>query len=274
MTAKRSVQIVLLVVVALTTSSSAQINWMSPLHGEGITMEASFVRPDNQIDFSSSSAVYSISARYWPVRRIGLVMEFPCAKAGRGESVAAEYFGPHAFGWTLGNPFVGLEFITVSDSIAVIIGGRIPLADKEKISTAHFDTLAALDRPEAFIPKMTTAQLIISYRSTVAGIIRPRIAVGPSLLIPNGASAKAFANYSAELWYIGTRVNFGIGVAGRCWLPIESRTFDERTTHQFGAAVGTVIGRLRPGLHIRFPLDEISKQYINDVYGLDMTVDL
>lgn len=50
----------------------------------------------------------------------------------------------------------------------------------------------------------------------------------------------------------------------------EDADFDERSIHQLGFNASAQFGKLRPGLHLRLPLDDDLQESLDAVLGLNL----
>jgi hypothetical protein len=106
-----------------------------------------------------------------------------------------------------------------------------------------------------------------------------RLRGGPSLLINTDKdrfedATELFIGYSAQLGYESEMVSIMGGFTGRANLTEEDADYGERSVHQLGFMASVGLGNVRPGIHLRLPLDEDLKDTFDFVLGFHLGVQL
>lgn len=265
-------------IVVFAASLSAQVNWMSPLHDPGISLEVSKVSFEGNPDYSLWSMQYSLSARINLANQFYILAEIPYAHVSRTVTIYDWYYG-----YTypidesvIGNPYIGVEVSRPGSSSIFRFGVRVPLTPENEPNyyAINYGILAARDRWEAFYPKLTTLELTLGGRIVSENRFRFQFLFSPLLVKPDQGEAELFTNSDIEFWFSGRVARFGMGLHGRAIITEGDLSFDERTEFQLASTVGLRFGIFRPEFHVRVPLDEGIQHVINFTYGLNLTVDL
>jgi len=272
----RACLVVLAVIMLSSALSTAQVNWMSPLHEPGISLEISKVSYEWDRNLSFWSIQYSLSGRIRLADRLDLLLEFPYSHFSRK---AYSYYGGSYYERsesTIGNPLLGIELAGRESSPVLKFGVRLPLAevDYQNYHASDFGMASAMDRWEAFWPKLLTLQLSTGYRVVEMNQYQFQFLFSPTAMFPDEGDPELLADCSAEFWLTQRYVRAGLGINGRLIVTESDLSFDERTQFQAGASLSATIGSFHPGIHIRVPLDESIQQSLNFTYGLNLTVDL
>jgi hypothetical protein len=160
----------------------------------------------------------------------------------------------------------------------VEVGIRVPLPSDsdsaiEPENIGRFIGLySTLIHFEVFTPRTFSFITMINYRygSEPGPFIRLR--GGPSIIIfPGAGGGDGFlpltVDYGLQGGYESGRFRAGAGYTGRVYgLGL--------MVHQLGFNANVGLGRIRPGVHFRMPLDKESKEDLNYVLGLNLGVHL
>lgn len=245
---------------ALPVSAAAQSIWLEPHDDAAIQLE--ILKPDAErfdLTFASSAFFLSLRLTAGPVQTI--VVEVPVAYAEEetfGESDA-----------TLGNPYIGAEFkLSDSESFAEL-GVRFPLTDHGL--AAEVGAVSDLvDRLEAFLDDVVSIHAGFNHRQAYSGL-SVRIRGAPVLDIPTEeGNPDLFLLYSAQVWYTLDTINLGGGVGGRIVVTERDVNFGERTVHQLALAGSVQLGRFRPGVQLRLPLDDDLRTLVDQVVSFSL----
>ncbi len=250
---------------------SAQYYWMSPGCNDCATYE--FYKPKFSDDdrFGFFTSVWYLSARIKASDAVNLVIEVPTSHI----AWAARIEGNKETG--VGNPYFGIEAATGrsrgSDRLWGRIGIRPPVVANDDPRAAEFGLIATWNRLEAFMPNSWTLAAGVAGKSLWARNLEGEIGFQTVLLIPTSdrGDTELFIDYSLSLWYAPHRLAVGGGLAGRLWATAEDANLGERTVHQLGLAANYTVGRFRPGIQLRLPLDDQFENLIDFVYGVHVT---
>lgn len=113
---------------------------------------------------------------------------------------------------------------------------------------------------------------MLNYRQKSATGLTFRLRGGPSFLMnTSGGGSQWLLGYSAQLGYEARTFSASAGLTGRANLS-EEGNFGERSTHQLGLAANLGLGKVRPGVHIRLPLDQDTRESLNYVAGINLGI--
>ncbi len=263
----------------------AQSIWLSPDPEPGVSLEIlkpKFEHSDyHEIDFTSS--LWFLSARLPIGRNAHALVELPVSTF-KGSIYNWDYFlyGGSEYReldgqTTLGNPFVGLEILDRQRTWYSLFGVRLPLIGEKDSDAKTHAIVADVDRAEAFMDDLTPVTIRFGYRSPKKDGIALHAYAGPTIWLLGGDNTandnEILMDYGAQIWVRSEFARMGAGITGRYWLTLDNADFDESTVHQFGFAANIGDGRIRPGVHLRLPLDEdwdfTGVEYI---YGVNLTV--
>jgi hypothetical protein len=120
------------------------------------------------------------------------------------------------------------------------------------------------------VPISTYANVILESPSGFA----LRLRGGPCFWIKSGEreDSETFLLYSAQAFYKFSKVRIGGGLSGRYWVSSEGGDFAENSFHQLGFSLDFVLGKLRPGVYLRIPLDENLSDIVDAVVGLSLGI--
>jgi hypothetical protein len=132
-----------------------------------------------------------------------------------------------------------------------------------------------VERIDAFAPDTLPLTAALNYRPRLSENFSLRLRGGPAVWIPvgdeqEGRDADAFLVYSAQSWFDAGQLRLGGGLSGR-WLVTEDGDGDA-TTHQLGLSASHGLGRVRPGIEFRLPLDKDLTDVVNSVIGLNLQI--
>lgn len=255
-------------VACMEAGLSAQSLWTDQTSDRVISVE--FLKPefegDDDTDFLTSTIF--LSGRF-PIRpTIAGEVELPFTRYGidnefidRSESA-------------VGNPYVGVRIR--SRSVVSRVGVRIPVASDDKRTPLTAGRLTDYDRFEAFLPDWAAVNVSITAPNRLSNQATLNIGGGPVLLVStedNGSDdAEIYAQYFLLGEFNGRMVVVKAGFTGRAILTESDLNFGERSIHQFGLGGSLNSGTVRPGLHVRIPLDKDLREDIDYVAGLNVTV--
>lgn len=179
---------------------------------------------------------------------------------GRGTSFVAELAMAHVTpepNATLGNPYLGIDTHPQDGSGGWMEAGlRLPVAiyDAEATDTGLG---ADLDRWEAFAPDAITVRVAAHWSRQPQDGPGFDLRFAPALWIPDAfeGEPEVFVVYGGQVRLRSEVTRVGFGLAGR-WLLSGDGGFDDSAIHEIEAAANFMRGALRPGITLRFPLDD------------------
>ena len=181
-------------------------------------------------------------------------------------------------GTSLGKPYVGVEIAEPGASTFFEVGLRVPLASEEG-EGLETGFLADHNRVEAFVPDWVSILLVPNYVYDSPSGFSVRLRLGPSLLVVTEKEefsdrVELFGLYGAQLRYQARQVRVGAGFTGRLIVTEEEAHFEERSVHHVGGALIGDLGTVRPGLHLKVPVDEELGDGLDYVVGVSLSVPL
>lgn len=263
--------VVLAVVLLSATFSTAQVNWMSPLHKPGVSLELTKVSLAQPYDFSFWATQYRLSGRFFLGGDFYGLMEIPYVHLGYSNDRYCWYCSNES---TIGNPYIGIGLSKETSGAIFQVGARMPFTERSKNDAAEYGQLALFDHWEAFLPRVMTLSSSFGYAAKKPGVFSATCQLGPVFMLPDEGDPELFADFTTELWGEGQRVRVGIGYHLRYLITQSEWDFNECMEHQFAFSGAASLGSFHPGIHLRFPLDKGINQLVKFSYGLDFTVDL
>lgn len=258
---------VALSVIFLNAPVSAQSIWLP--HGENHTVGIEFLKPDfdgdANVDFFTGALFLTGKLRV--SEKLFFVAELPIVRRGFDEE-----FGFFESETAVGNPYIGLE--TRGETSFIEFGLRPPLMSDDDFIAASA-AIADFDRLEAFDPDFFTIAAKVNYRKKSASDLVTRLRLGPTFLIytnDTGDDLELLLDYSAQVGYEGGQVHVIGGLTGRFLASSDDGNIGERTVHQLGVAANLALNNVRPGIHLRLPIDDDLNNIIDLVFGLHLAV--
>lgn len=212
----------------------------------------------------ATSGAFFLSGHAAVGARANLIVELPFAHA-QVDGFLSESSS------TLGNPYVGLQVIR--DRVRFDFGGRLPVADDDEFAS-FIGVAAELERMEAFLPDVASLSGALRIETGPANGMNFAVFVGPSLLVFTGDDVlnddnEVMLTYGIEPAYRGTSVRAGARLLGR-YAATGEGAFADRSMHQLGLFADFGAGRIRPGVHLRLPLDEDLREDLPWILGLNI----
>ena len=260
-------------VLLISGSVTAQNYWMYPGGDKSISVEMFKPKFDNGDDFNLLTTVWFLSGKFKAADRLSIVVEVPVSNLDTDNIFMEDET-------SVGNPYIGIEARSASggDSQAAVgrVGVRLPLASDDKWDAASLGLYTAFDRFEAFFPDVLTINASGGYQRTTASGLNYELNVGGELMIPteDGGDSELYIDYNAAFWVPFEKLSLGGGFTGRLIATEGDLDFGERTVHQLGLAGNYDAGSLKPGVHLRLPLDEDLTDILDFVYGFSLTYNI
>lgn len=263
----------------LPFSLTAQSIWVDRSHNKTIALE--ILKPNLAGDFYDNTT-FPTSAMFFSLRlpisnRLNVVGEFPLAHAG--VDYGSDFFEFDESETGIGNPYIGLEILNENATFFTEIGVRAPLAPESNLGTTVGWFADFIDRGEAFLPDILSVIVAQNYHHRAPSGFTMRLRGGPSFWIYTGAEdtdedVELFLLYSAQAGYESHNVSLMGGLSGRMIVTESGLNIGERTLHQFGASVSVDLGRVRPGVQFRLPVDEDFSDILDSVFGVNLAIEL
>lgn len=270
--------VIVVVAFLLPFSLEAQSIWADRSHNKTIALE--ILKPNLAGDFYDNTT-FPTAAMFFSLRlpinnRLNVVGEFPLAHAGVDYRSGFFEFDESETG--IGNPYVGLELLNKNSTFFTEIGARAPLAPESNLGTTVGLFADFIDRSEAFFPDVLSVIAAQNYRYQAPSGFTMRLRGGPSFWIYTGdedldEDVELFLLYSAQAGYESHNVSLLGGVSGRMIVTESDLNIGERTLHQFGASASVDLGRVRPGVQFRLPVDEDFGDFLDSVFGVNLAIE-
>jgi hypothetical protein len=252
---------------ALAAPASAQSPYLD--RGNDRTLLLEVLKPsfegDDQPDFLTTT--WLLGARLGVAPQTHIVLELPWAHYEEGDFSAS----------TIGNPYVGIEYGATGTGPFGEFGVRPPLAASEDddVVASLSGIFSDVDRWEDFWPQMIPVTAAFNYRYEAPTGFRARGRLGGSLWIPEeGGDAEFFTLFGGWAGYESPMLRVAGGWSGRVLLTEEGVFGDQTLHHQLSAAIDIGTGRVRPGAHLRLPLNSDLTDAVNLVFGISLGVRL
>jgi len=264
-------------------SLPAQSIWLDRRHDKAIDLEVlipDFKNDDGGTITRSNSGLVIFSSLRLPLsEKVHFVGELPFAH-GRSEIKSSRFnLDESTSESAIGNPYLGLEMRGQNPAFFGEIGVRLPLASEDDDLSMSTGLFTDVDRLEAFFPKILSITGMANVHHVDKSGFAIRLRGGPSLLINTDKdefedASELFIGYSAQLGYESEPVSVIGGFTGRASLTEEDVDYSERSVHQLGFAASFGLGTVRPGVHLRLPVDEDMKDTMDFVLGFHLGVRL
>jgi len=265
---ERRVLLAIFAAAGLVASASGQSLWPDQTGDRAISVE--FLKPefegDDDTDFLTSTTF--LSGRFPITPAITGEAELPFSRYGISNDVVERSES------AIGNPYIGVRIR--SHNLVSRIGLRIPIASDDNPNALTAGRLTDYDRFEAFLPD------VLAVNGSVTGPFRlsDNVTLNPGgglvLLVSTqdggGDDTEVYAQYFLIGEFTGGKFTLKSGFTGRAILSESDLDFGDRSTHQFGLGGTLSTGTVRPGLHLRIPLDEGLKDNVDYVVGLNVTI--
>ena len=269
----------MLLIDAGATSIQAQVNWWRLDNETAVTLEwskADFTRGiADELGFFNTVLFLGAQVRVSP--SVHLVAELPITTWDVKNPTVVD-FGWILYEWddeqAIGNPYLGMEYSRPGAPIFFALGVRPPLASDDKFLAPTIGFYGAADRFEAFVPDLWTFSLAIGGRSGAKAGPAYRFLIGPTLLAPDAGDAEILLDWSTLFGFRGTVAHAGFEYAGRMILTEDYDDFGDRFDQFIGLAAGLSIGRVEPGAHFRYTIDEEYRELIDFMFGINLKIQL
>jgi hypothetical protein len=219
------------------------------------------------------STTWFVSGRLPVLPRLSAVVDVPFSYA-KLEVPGADSETSSVFG----NPYVGAEFAAVPGRVKLEAGLRLPLntADSESFADV-FAVLGDPQRMEAFMDNTVpvTAAVNLEHAVTSALGVRTRAGVMTAFYTGDDAPDTDVAlDYGAVGTYTAGLARVALGFSGRWFTTADEGDFGENSLHHLGLGADVKVGRVRPGVSVRIPLDGDYRDMLGSSVGVYLQVPL
>ena len=263
------IRLAIALLTALPGAVSAQSIWLDQRYQKSISLEILKPNLDGDDNTTVTTSAVFASLRVPVGNGLVVVGEVPFAHWG----LESDFGGGSEN--TIGNPYLGLELQVPASPTFLELGIRAPLASEDNSSARFVGVFTDIDRFEAFLTDIVPITAVLNYRyRSVSGLVT-RFRGGLAAWInTEGDDSEVVAAYSGQVGYGSEQLNVIGGFTGRAVLTEEGLDFGERTLHHLGAAASIGLGTVRPGVHVRLPLDDDTTDFLDFVIGLNVSIKL
>jgi hypothetical protein len=257
---------------ALTSAPQlqAQSFLMPGTPSRGVWMEATHTS-FKVLEADLPTTVWYLAGRLPIGPRIGLVADLPFSHA------RVEILGASESSSVVGNPYLGVDF-AASPRLELALGTRLPLTSADEESFADiFAVVADPERTEAFAEQMVPVIARATWRHHLSPAVGLRAHGGVTGFFPtadDAGDADAAADYGLLASYETGPARFAAGVSGRWLATSDEGSFSDNSLHHAGISTDLAVGRVRPGLSLRVPLDSDYRRVVSSSVTLYVQVPL
>ncbi len=262
------------VITAVSAPATAQEMWLGSDTSSGVAIE--ILRPSVK-SYAGEQTLGSVAVFLTARSRSGadgtFVVEVPWASAGyRSSAAVSPSFAQ--YGTALGSPYIGYEGGRDGSRAFAEVGVRLPYLGYGRAEAITVGRLADLERTDAYYAQLFTMSAFANYRVLAPGGLRLRLRAGPvaSFAAPGGfSSLQITMAYAAQAGYEASTLVVLAGVSGRA----VATAGDLHTSGaQAVTSVSLRLGRFRPGVSLRLPLDRARRELVGATIGLGLALDL
>jgi hypothetical protein len=254
----------------------AQSIWLDRSQTKTIDLE--ILKPDFEGEHNTTfpTSSWYLSGRFPLSVQVNITGEivFSYYKLDAENNYSAENEGQNAFG----NPYIGIELYSENRTIFGEIGLRLPFTPEENASAVLYSGIFTdfVERAEAFMSDILPVYVLLNYMKVEESGFQFRVHGGPVAWFATGdrEDTEWCLLYSMQGGYHSATVNFWAGLSGRWIMSAEDATFAESSYHQFGLSANLLLGTFKPGIILKFPLDDDMKEVIDLVFGLTLGFNL
>jgi hypothetical protein len=257
--------------LAFTQPLAAQSYLLPSTPVQGVWLETAHTK-FREFEANLPSSVWFLSGRLPLSARLSVVADVPFSHANM------DLFDEGAESNSVfGNPYIGVELQT-SRRIQLELGTRAPLNTADDESFA--DVLAFVAdplRPEAFLENMVPVTAAATYRFTAPGALGLRARAAMTGLFHTGdesADPDAALDYSVVGTYSAGLTQTAVGFTGRWYVTSDDGDFAETSMHHATVSSDMQVGRVRPGVSLRVPLDSDYRDVVKWSLGVYLQIPL
>ncbi len=268
--------VILLAFVLIGSSVSAQYHWMYPGCEKSVSLQMLKPKITDRDGFGTLNTVWYLSGKLPVGDRLSVVIELPVSNL----VYESEGLRRSLDETMIGHPYLGVEARLAGGDSPHVLSGRIgfrpPLGSDEKYGAAEIGLVTDYHRLEAFYPDHWSVTTGFGYSHTMEGGFRYAVNLDGVYWTPteDDMDSELFLDYNLTILQILDRFRFGAGLAGRWVATTEDGDFEDQSMHQVGFTGTYDFGSFRPGLELRFPLDEPMSELLDCIYGFTLTLNL
>lgn len=248
--------------------AQAQTFHMLATPEKGVWMEASYA--DLEImETSFPSSTWFLSGRMPITDRVRAMVDVPFAHAKVDLGLGKES------NTVLGNPYLGLEFLT--RSLVLETGVRLPLTTADGESFADVVALLGdIQRSEAFMEDIVPVTAAATYTHGLDRGLSLQARTGVVGVFYTGDNEEldsdALIDYGLLATYPTGAARFGLGFYGRWAATADEGSFGNNSIHHAALSADYKVRGVRPGISIRVPVDSQYEEIVNSTIGLYLQV--
>ena len=280
----RQAAVLLISLLLFPAMLSAQSLWVD--HGEEKTyISVEIIKPIAAVDsiykdfwytelqpeYTALSGAMIITGKYALGKNFVLAADLSVA---HGELVGEKY---EAIGsqTIFGNPYIGAEYYLPETPLFFEMGFRIPVVPDEKGVASISGIYSDFDRAGAFYPHIVPVYAAMNYEKITKSKILLRARTGVTLWFNSkevGAYREptVFLNYALQTGYYDPRVTIIAGLTGSFDANSNPKFPEKAHILEFGTTVTVPFGNFRPGINFRVPGNNITQEFIDYVFGLNL----
>jgi hypothetical protein len=259
--------------IAAGHPAQAQTTLLAPAPETGVWLEAA--RPHfKDLDVTIPTSIWYLGGRMAVNERLNLVADVPFSYAGFDDDPD---FGNRTNS-VLGNPYIGVEYLAVP-RLTAEFGVRAPITTAD--GTSFADVIGFLGEPqrgEAFLEDAVPVSGALTFEQPFdnGAAIRARAGVTAAFYTgdDDDEETSTFADYGLFGNYSLGLARVGAGISGRWNISADDGSFSDNSLHQLAFTVDAPIGRVRPGLSLRLPLDSTHRDIVDYSIGAYLQVPL
>ena len=231
----------------------------------------------DDMDWSIASAVVNISLHHRLSDELAVISELPLARAA--VAPGDDSFVGESSSFAFGNPYIGVA-TPISRGVSARIGGTLPLARSfgDDDFAVGYGVMGNFERFWTFLPDMFSLSAELEGRHDDPSGLFGSLGVGSSLvrLTENDAfgedSSELFAHYGAGVGYRLDGTEVVADFTGLTVLTEDEGLGDERSIFFTRVGASHLIGRVRPELYVRMPINESIRDVVRYSVGVKVGV--
>jgi hypothetical protein len=267
---------VCLLLLMLSSMLSAQFAW--PRTADGSCIKIEYLAPSlaqNSSFMSVTGYTMSLSGHFRVGEGTFIAAEIPYT------STTVKYSNPYYGGTqsttksSIGNIYMGLEFVGEDPTIFGELGMRLPTISKDNMEASILGILGDANRWEVYVAELLAVQGAVNYHPVYESGVGLLFRIGPSVWIPTkgsgGNDTEVFIDYGAGVGFENETFRIGGGISGRAIVTEETFFFDKRAVHHVEFGTNVRIAQFRPGVFIRIPLEKEVSDVISQTLGISLS---